>query len=146
VLGIGCDRGTPADLVARGVAKLLDEAGLALASVKTLATIDKKGDEPALLELSERCGWPLVLYPAEVLDVVPGIENPSEVVKRHVGTRAVAEPAALLAAGVERLLVPKQTYTEEGAGRSMTLAVARIAFDPRPVIAQRPPEVEVSRG
>jgi cobalt-precorrin 5A hydrolase len=148
VLGIGCDRGTPADLVERGVFKLLGDAGLTPASVKALATIDKKGDELALLQLSQRFGWPLLLYPAEVLDAVPGIENPSEVVKRHVGTRAVAEPAALLGAGAERLLVPKQTYTEEGAGRSMTLAVARIAFDPRPVRADGKAAVEreVSRG
>jgi cobalt-precorrin 5A hydrolase len=148
VLGIGCDRGTPPDLIERGVFKLLGEAGLAPASVKAIATIDKKGDEPALLQLSERSGWPLLLYPAEVLDAVPGIENPSEVVKRHVGTRAVAEPAALLGAGAERLLVPKQSYTEEGAGRSMTLAVARVVFDPRPVGAAGKSEVEreVSRG
>jgi cobalt-precorrin 5A hydrolase len=144
VLGIGCDRGTPANLVQRGVVKLLEQQGLALASVKELATIDKKGDEPALLELSESMGWPLQLYPAEQLDVVPGIENPSEVVKRHVGTRAVAEPAALLAAGAAKLLVPKQTYTEEGAGRSMTLAVARVPFAPREATVA--PEVEVSRG
>jgi cobalt-precorrin 5A hydrolase len=148
VLGIGCDRGTPAALVERGVLKLLGEAGLARASVKALATIDKKVDEPALLALSERFGWPLLLYPAEVLDAVPGIENPSEVVKRHVGTRAVAEPAALLGAGAERLLVPKQTYTEEGAGRSMTLAVARVVFDPRPASAagKSKDNEEVSRG
>jgi cobalt-precorrin 5A hydrolase len=144
VLGIGCDRDTPVALVERGVKKLLGEHGLAFASVKALATIDKKGDEPALLQLSERYGWPLVLYPAEVLDVVPGIENPSDVVKRHVGTRAVAEPAALLAAGVDKLLVPKQTYTEEGAGRSMTLAVARVAFAPREV--KVPVEAEVAHG
>jgi cobalt-precorrin 5A hydrolase len=143
VLGIGCDRGTPPALVRRGVVKLLEERGLALASVRALATIDKKGDEPALQELSESFGWPLRLYTAEELDVVPGIENPSEVVKKHVGTRAVAEPAALLAAGAERLLVPKQTYTEEGAGRSMTLAVARVVFAPRDTVAAR---AEVARG
>jgi cobalt-precorrin 5A hydrolase len=133
VLGVGCDRGTPTDLMDRGIRKVLSEHGLAPASVRELASIDKKGDEPALLELSARYGWPLRLYRAEELDVVPGIENPSEVVKRHVGTRAVAEPAALLAAGAARLLVPKQTYTEDGAGRSMTLAVARRAFAPREV-------------
>jgi cobalt-precorrin 5A hydrolase len=133
VLGIGCDRGTPSDLVERGVKTLLARHALALASVKELATIDKKGDEPALLQLSERFRWPLRLYTAEELDVVPGIENPSEVVKRHVGTRAVAEPAALLASGAAKLLLPKQSYTEEGAGRSMTLAVARIPFAPREV-------------
>ena len=128
VLGIGCDRGTAPDLVERGVLALLAKQGLSPKSVKELATIDVKKDEPALLALSERYGWPLRTYPPEQLDVVPGIQNPSEKVKQHVGSRGVSEPAALLAAGVEELLVPKQIYTEPGAGRSMTLAVARRAF------------------
>lgn len=131
VLGIGCDKDTPADLVERGVQHLLTEAGLSVKSVKSLATIDKKKDEPAFLRLNERFGWPLRYFTAEELDAVPGIENPSEVVKKHVGTRGVAEPAALLAAGAERLLAPKRAYTEPGAGRSMTLAVARLRFASR---------------
>ena len=128
VLGIGCDRGTAPDLVERGVMVLLARHGLSPKSVKELATIDAKMDEPALLALSERYGWPLRAFPPEELDVVPGIQNPSEKVKQYVGSRGVSEPAALLAAGVEALLVPKQIYTEPGAGRSMTLAVARRAF------------------
>ena len=128
VLGIGCDRGTAPDLVERGVMALLARHGLSPKSVKELATIDAKMDEPALLALSERYGWPLRAFPPEELDVVPGIQNPSEKVKQYVGSRGVSEPAALLAAGVEALLVPKHIYTEPGAGRSMTLAVARRAF------------------
>ena len=128
VLGIGCDRGTAPDLVERGVMALLARHGLSPKSVKELATIKAKMDEPALLALSERHGWPLRAFPPEELDVVPGIQNPSEKVKQYVGSRGVSEPAALLAAGVEALLVPKQIYTEPGAGRSMTLAVARRAF------------------
>jgi cobalt-precorrin 5A hydrolase len=131
VVGVGCDRDTPAELVARGVDKLLAEHGLSAKSVRAIATIDKKADEPALLALSEARRWPLVTFTAEELDAQPGIENPSETVKRHVGTRGVAEPAALRAAGAERLLVAKQTYTEEGAGRSMTFAVARAPFGKR---------------
>jgi cobalt-precorrin 5A hydrolase len=131
-VGLGCDRGTPYDLVVRGFRELLARHGLSPRAVRDLATIDKKRDEPALVELSTRFGWPLRTYTAEQLDAVPGIENPSEAVKRHVGTRGVAEPAALLAAGAERLVVPKQTYTEPGAGRSMTLAVARRTFALRP--------------
>ena len=131
VLGIGCDRDTPPDLVERGVAELLAKSGLSAKCVKSVASIDKKADEPALLELGRRHSWPLRFFTAEELDTVPGIENPSETVKRHVGTRGVAEPAALLAAGAPTLLVPKQTYTEPGAGRSMTFAVARIPFAPR---------------
>lgn len=133
VLGIGCDKGTAPDLVERGVMAVLTRHGLSSKSVKELATIDVKKDEPALLALSERYGWPLRIYPAAQLDVVPGIQNPSEKVKQHVGSRGVSEPAALLAAGVEELLVPKQIYTEPGAGRSMTLAVARRAFVKRPI-------------
>jgi cobalt-precorrin 5A hydrolase len=131
VLGIGCDRDTPAPLVERGVTSLLEKHGLSIKSIKEVATVDRKHDEPALLELCRAHGWPLRTFTAAELDAVPGIENPSETVQRHVGTRGVAEPAALLAAGAERLAVPKQIYTEPGAGRSMTFAVARIPFPKR---------------
>jgi cobalt-precorrin 5A hydrolase len=131
VVGVGCDRGTPPELVARGVDTLLAEHGLSAKSVRALATIDVKADEPALLALADARRWPLLTYSAGELDAQPGIENPSETVKRHVGSRGVAEPAALRAAGAAKLLVAKKTYTEEGAGRSMTFAVARVPFEKR---------------
>jgi cobalt-precorrin 5A hydrolase len=131
IIGLGCDRGTPLDLVERGVDGLLAANGLSSSSVRELATIEKKADEPAFLALSERRRWPLRVFSAEELDAVPGIENPSDTVKHFVGTRGVAEPAALKAAGAERLVVPKQVYTEPGAGRSMTFAVARVPFPSR---------------
>jgi len=131
VVGVGCDKGTPAGLAERGLVAVFQRNLLSLKSVRALATIDKKQDEPALISLAERFGWPLTIYTAEELDQVAGIENPSDTVKRHVGTRGVAEPAALLCARAERLLVPKQVYTEPGAGRSMTIAIARVAFSKR---------------
>lgn len=131
VLGIGCDRGTPPDLVARGVDALLAKHALSDKCVKCVATIDKKSDEEALRKLCASRGWPMATFTAEQLDGAPGIENPSETVKKHVGTRGVAEPAAILASGANALLVAKQVYTEQGAGRSMTLSVARIPFDKR---------------
>jgi cobalt-precorrin 5A hydrolase len=131
VLGLGCDRGIAFDVLERGIDSILARHQLSVKSVKEIATVAKKSDEPAFLELSERRGWPLRIYEAEELDAVPGIENPSSTVKQFVGTRGVSEPAALLAAGASNLLVPKQIYTEQGAGRSMTIAVARIPFSPR---------------
>lgn len=131
VVGIGCDRGTAPDLMERGVRAVLARHDLALASVREVATIDKKREEPALRALCERFGWPLRAYLAAELDDVAGIENPSETVKHYVGTRGVAEPAALLAAGATRLVVPKQIYSEPRADRSITVAVARISFRPR---------------
>jgi cobalt-precorrin 5A hydrolase len=131
VVGLGCDKGASPELVVRGVTMLFARHGLSLKSIKALATIDLKQHEPAFLALAEQLGCALHVYTADELDVVPGIENPSETVKRHVGTRAVAEPAALLAVGATKLLVGKQSYTEPDAGRSMTLAVARIPFATR---------------
>lgn len=136
VLGIGCDRGTPRDLIERGIAATFATHGLSEKCVRELATIDKKGDEPALLELSALRGWPLTTFTAGTLDalgVEQGVENPSERVKGFVGTRGVSEPAALIAAGARRLLVPKQRYTEDGAGRSLTLAVAEVPFAKREI-------------
>jgi cobalt-precorrin 5A hydrolase len=133
VVGLGCDRGTPPELVRRGAERYLREAGLARASVRALASVDLKADEPALLELAATWGVPLETFPAAALDGVAGVENPSATVLRHVGTRGVAEPAALLAAGATRLLVGKRIYSEPGAGRSMTFAVARVPHGHREI-------------
>lgn len=131
VLGVGCDRGSTPGMVERGVKILLERHGLSIKSIKAVATIDKKSDEAAIIQLAQGLGCPLRFYSANELDGAAGIENPSATVKKFVGTRGVAEPAALLASGADALLVPKQTYTEPGADRSMTLAVARIPFSPR---------------
>jgi cobalt-precorrin 5A hydrolase len=139
VIGLGCDRGTGVDMVERGVDAMLAENGLSGRSVKAIATIDRKADEEAFVELSRKRGWPLVTFRADQLDAARGVENPSDKVKEHVGTRGVAEPAALLASGADCLLVPKRVYTEPGAGRSMTFAAARIPFRTR--TANRPEEV-----
>jgi cobalt-precorrin 5A hydrolase len=131
VLGVGCDRGTTPAMVKRGVTNLLERNGLSIKCVRAVATIDKKSDEAAIVELAQDLGCPLRFYSANELDQAVGIENPSATVMKYVGTRGVAEPAALLAAGASSLLVPKQTYTEPGAGRSMTLAVIRVLFPGR---------------
>lgn len=131
VLGIGCDRGSTPAMIERGVKSVLEHHGLSIKSVKAVATIDKKSDEEAIIALAQCLDCPLEFFSSGELDNAAGIENPSATVKKFVGTQGVAEPAALLASGAKALLVPKQIYTESGAGRSMTLAVARIPFPSR---------------
>jgi cobalt-precorrin 5A hydrolase len=127
VLGVGCDRNTPPELMERGVRQLLAKHGLSPKCVKEVVSIDVKADEPAILQLARTLNASLRFFSAAELDGV-AMPTPSEMVKKHVGTRGVAEPSALLASGAAELVVPKQVYTEEGAGRSMTLAVARLPF------------------
>ncbi len=126
-LGVGCDRGAPPDLAIRGAEATLAAAGLAVRSVAGVASIDLKSDEDALHALARRFRCGVRFFGAAALDAAQGIERPSARVARLVGTRGVAEPAALLASGSDRLLVPKQVYTEPGAGRSLTFALARRA-------------------
>ena len=105
-------------MVARGVDALLERHGLARASVKAIATVDKKSDEVALLALAgdARLDDATPSLPAFARQRSPGIETPSETVKKFIGTRGVAEPAALLAAGAAKLVVPKQDV-HGGGGR-----------------------------
>ena len=89
-----------------------------------IASADLKADETGLREWVERNGWDVVFYPARKL---AGVEmpTPSEVVERCVGTPGVAEPAALLASGSDRLLVAKEVVTSPLSSQRMTFALAR---------------------
>jgi cobalt-precorrin 5A hydrolase len=106
VLGIGCQRGTPVELLARGVDALLAEHGLSPARVCAIATVEHKRDERGLLELSEQRGWPITFYTREQLG------------------DAVAEPAARRYAQAPSLLIRKRVYRDYELPGSMTLAVA----------------------
>jgi cobalt-precorrin 5A hydrolase len=128
VLGLGCDRGAAPETLATAVEQALALTGLPLSAVAGLATIDKKHDEAAIRELARRHGWPLRFYTARELAAVP-VPNPSEAVLRHMGTPAVAEAAALLAAGTAAdLILEKHKYC--GAdGKHATVSIARLHHD-----------------
>jgi cobalt-precorrin 5A hydrolase len=131
VLGLGCDSQTPLPLIERGIHRTLASHHLDIRCVKAFASVQQKAQEPAFLALQEKYGWHFRIFPAEELDALQNIPNPSLTVKKFVGTRGVAEPSALLAAGAARLLIPKQIYKESEIPRSMTIAVARIPFPAR---------------
>lgn len=127
VLGVGCERDISPEAMADGLDRFLHEQGIARASIRKAASVDLKADEIALLEIANRNGWQRVFYSPEELAQVPGIRNPSPVVEQCVGTPGVAEPAALLAAEAERLLVEKQIVTSFLSPQRMTFALARVA-------------------
>lgn len=125
VLGVGCDRGVPEAALFEAVDTTLREAGLTLRSVRNVATIDIKGNEPAIHALCERRAWPLATFTRDELNETSGkvrIPNPSAVVKKHTGTPGVSEPSALRSAGAERLVVEKRRFPP-----GITVAVARVA-------------------
>ncbi len=109
-LGIGCNRGTPADEILQAVQQALDEAGYDLAAVGCAATIQEKSHEAGLLEACRKMGWPLHLFERDQLNQVPDLPNPSAYSMQALGVQGVAEPAALLAAGSRTLLIEKQKF------------------------------------
>lgn len=125
-LGMGCDRGVDLQTLQTAVAHALSQAGLTHQAVAACASIDKKNDEVALLQLCGRRGWPLQFYSAEQLSSVE-VPNPSEVVRKYMGTPAVAEAAAMLAANTDMsgLLVEKYKYRGVD-GKNATVSIARI--------------------
>lgn len=125
-LGLGCDRGTPADTIARAIDEALARAGASLADVHAVASIDLKADEAGLLELAARRGWTIAFHPAAALAAV-AVPNPSETVRRYTGTPSVSEAAALLAAGADLTALIVEKHKLRGAdGRNATVSVARM--------------------
>lgn len=122
VAGIGCSRGTPTGDIAAHLDAVLAEAGLSPQSLAAVASIDLKGDEAGIVAVAEERGLPFLTFAADDLAAVGG-PNPSEAVRRAVGTPGVCEPAARLAAGGGPLLVTKQ------ASARVTVAIARLASD-----------------
>ncbi|MCA1906153.1 MAG: cobalamin biosynthesis protein [Desulfarculus sp.] len=117
-LGLGCNRGTAVAEMDELLTRVLAEAGLSPLALAGLASAIAKADEAGLLALALARNLKTSFYDAQTLDAV-AVPNPSDQPRRHLGTRSVAEAAALIAAGPGgRLLVEKQK------SGNVTLAVA----------------------
>jgi NAD-dependent dihydropyrimidine dehydrogenase PreA subunit len=126
VVGLGSSRGVRAPAVWSALRLAVPD----LAQITAFGTIDRRADEPGLLAVIGEHGAPLHCYPAAELDAVD-VPHPSESVRGHVGTRSVAEAAALLTArdlGGGSLVVPKLR------GEQVTVAVAALADPPSPLV------------
>jgi len=123
ILGIGCDRNVGLETLNMAIDGALSNVEKNRTDVVALATIDKKNDEVNLLALSKQENWPLHFFSAAQLSQVE-VPNPSSVVLKYMGTPAVAEAAAILAARttMDNLLLEKYKYL--GAdGKNATISI-----------------------
>ncbi len=119
VVGIGCNGGTSAGEIEAAVRTVLDKYNFSFLSVRSIATIDLKAEEPGMKVFARKYSFGLLSFRPEELNNVTGVSW-SDAAFRATGAKAVAEPSALLAAGAEMLLVPKQKIG------NVTVAVAEI--------------------
>ncbi len=126
VLGLGCDRNTSLETLEQAVDKALAEIDQTRQQVCQIATIDKKNDEQAILQLAEKHHWPLKFYPADQLAAIE-VPSPSAVVLKYMGTPSVSEAAAILAADTDmsHLLLEKFKYLGDD-GKNATVSIVEI--------------------
>ncbi|WP_310418224.1 cobalamin biosynthesis protein [Chamaesiphon sp. OTE_8_metabat_110] len=142
-VGIGCQRGVSQLAIQRAIESVFAEYDLDLATIVGIATLDRKANEPGLIDYCCESGWFLKTYSPERLNSVTVVRwrslserESSQLVLTSVGTASVAEAAALCAAQTDILLVPKQKFRLDAESGWVTIAIAQIA-NVRCVIAKR---------
>jgi cobalt-precorrin 5A hydrolase/precorrin-3B C17-methyltransferase len=122
-VGIGCERGCPAEEIVDLARAALAEAGLAEGAVAAIVSIELKLAEPAIHALAAAFRVPARFFAApRLLAETERLSERSEAVFRTTGCWGVAEGAALAAAGPGGELVVSKRKS-----RRATCAVARAA-------------------
>jgi cobalt-precorrin 5A hydrolase len=119
-LGVGCKRGTAKEALEAAVEDFLDGAGVSPLSLRAVASLDRKRDEPAIVEFCRERDLEFLTFGAEELQAVRGIFSSSQKVLEVTGVDNVCERAAVLAAGENAALLRSKTLYP-----GITLALAR---------------------
>ncbi len=121
VIGTGCNRGTPVREFEHALDELLTELRVSRASIRNIASIDKKNDEIGLLEFAESNNWRIDFFDKDSINTLTNLEISFAALKA-VGAIGVAEPAALLSARSNLLLSRKRKW------KNVTMAIAQAPF------------------
>lgn len=110
-VGVGCNRGTDESEILEAIETVFAGDGLSLNAIRCLASVEDKRDEPGLVALAKKTGWELRFFSRAELESVADFVAPSPAARKALGIPAVAEPAALLAAASQKLLIRKRKFT-----------------------------------
>ncbi len=130
-VGVGCQRGVSKLAIEQAIEWVFTRSNLDLATIAGLATIDRKADEPGLVDYCRESGWFLKIYSPERLNLVAvdrlkitTLSTLNSQLSTPIGTASVAEAAALCAADSDILLIPKQKFRLDSESGWVTIAVA----------------------
>ncbi len=123
VVGLGLTKDATVDGVRTAVDLALSEIDCGWVDVVAVATTIRRRGHPAIAALTEGTAVAVVVFePSELARVT--VPNPSAAIGERANTTSVAEAAALLAAGTDVLLLPKQL------GVGVTIALAERSATP----------------
>lgn len=123
VLGAGCNKGVSPEDFESSAMDFLKGAGVSVMSLKALATIDIKRDEPAMKIFAESHNIPLVTFAADELNTLKGSFTASERVRHFTGTDNVCERSCVLCAGEGGVLLRSKCVYN-----GITFALARSEY------------------
>lgn len=131
VLGLGCRRGMPEADIAAAAGAALAAHGFTESSVRAVASIDLKQDEPGLLAYAARLGVPALFFSADELNALPDAGfSRSAFVTSVTGVDCVCERAAVRAARDGHLTIRKTA----GGGVTVAAALEEYTVDFRGVV------------
>ena len=110
VIGIGCKRDTIPEHLEICFQEFLQTHHLSRLSVTTMATIQRKKREPAILALCEKYGFQLEIIPDDAIRNCGHIFEESAFVQQITGLPAVAEACSYLASDCGDALTGKVRY------------------------------------
>ncbi|MBN2977707.1 cobalamin biosynthesis protein [Pseudomonas lactucae] len=114
VVGLGCQRGCEVHILLALFEAALAEGGIDRQRITALASLDRKQNEPGLLDLARLLELPLQCFSATQLAVYQDrLSHKSAVAFAHTGCYGIAESAALALAeqftnAPARLLITRQ--------------------------------------
>lgn len=124
-IGMGCERGCVEQELRDLLENCLTQAGLTLAQVASIGSIDLKADEAGLVALCEALGKPFRVFDKQQLQEEDALlSTRSDYVYETVGVYGVAESAALHAARQDSGNPPELLLAKQKSTRA-TCAIAR---------------------
>ncbi|RBW43905.1 cobalamin biosynthesis protein CbiG [Psychromonas sp. B3M02] len=96
VVGMGCERHCPEQVLQGLLAECLVKVGLTIDDISAITSIDIKSDEVGLIGLAETLQKPYLTFDAKTLSTMEGrLSTKSDYILKTVGVYGVAESAAL---------------------------------------------------
>ena len=117
-VGIGCRKNKPVADILKAIKQVFTENNLSIKSLKSMATIELKKDEPGLIEASKVLGCGLEIFNTDEISKVQHLFEASGFVEEQTGVTAVCEPCAFLAG--DEIIVRKQVID------GITISVSKI--------------------
>lgn len=124
VLGVGCRRGVDVDRLERAFMELCYGSGLRPEAIGKVCSIDRKADEPGLVQFCARRRLPLETFAPEALAALADGFAASDFVRSVTGVDNVCERSAVLGSGGELLL---RKHAADGI--AMAVAVGEYVLD-----------------